>query len=652
MVDIKSTSNAVWWIKNPTQPRPAVSQSLGSKFSKDMTDLFRNISLHAYNKFVDSGLLSCEKFIWLSVHVTILCFMSIALTYTWDQFVLQHFSINLHDPSYPVQSVPFPAISICSNNRISRKAAMEYAHELSKLDPANHSLDYYMKSISYFNSFYYKHDRVDEHTDFREFQKFLDHFGTADNETFYNVLKVMRRLTPKCEDFILACMLGTKRVNCFEEKTFQTHLTMYGPCCVFNSNNSYKKRSYRTRFVGSGMGLIVVLNTSHGDDMASLLNMDGYAVLIHSPNRFPEISSGSSLEVFPNINEETFIALKARVLDSSDQLRSFAATHRKCYFDDEVPYSHTLMNNKYSMQNCITRCRVRSIIALCNCIPFYTPLTFADESNAIPFCTLGNIECLQQYKFKWRNVLTEHIEIAGLEREKEEALICPQCLQSCEDVHYVISMMSLPADRFSLPKGVDDISLEFNKSQISVLKVFFGDATVPYYKRVVTNTWVEATIKWRNVLTERSNIEGLEREREEGLYCPECLPSCQDIRYSLSVMALPVDGYSFEEGISDGVYESNYADLSVLRVFFDESAAPYYMRLSTNTWVESLSTVGNIVSICMGFSMVAILELLYFFLKYLFLALKKHITQNAKPSKWRRASRLSKEDNPPLYICP
>ncbi|XP_061394788.1 pickpocket protein 28-like [Musca vetustissima] len=484
MVDIKSTSNAVWWIKNPSQHKRR-HESLGSKFSKDMTDLFSNISLHAYNKFVDSGLFSYEKFIWLCVHVTILCFMCVALTYTWDQFVLQHFSINLYDPLYPVQNVPFPAVSICSNNRISHKAALQYAQELSKVDPYNRSVDFFMKRIAYFNSFYFRHDKLESHLDYREFQKFLDHYGTDDNETFYNMLKIMQRLTPKCEDFILACMLGAKRVNCFEEQTFQTQLTQYGPCCMFNSNDSYRKRTYRTRFSGSGMGLIVVLNTSHADDMASLLNMDGYAVIVHSPNRYPEISSGSSLEVFPIINEETFIGLKARVLDSSDDLRSFAASHRKCYFDDEVPLNY---NNKYSMQNCITLCRARSIMALCNCIPFYTPLSLVHDMNGVPFCTLGNIECMQQYKFKWRNaltehikilglervvyvlitiirlwlksfkwrnVLTEHIKIPGLERENEEALLCPQCLQSCDDVNYDISMMSLPADRFSLPKGVE-----------------------------------------------------------------------------------------------------------------------------------------------------------------------------------------------------
>lgn len=81
------------------------------------------------------------------------------------------------------------------------------------------------------------------------------------------------------------------------------------------------------------MGLVVILNTTHSDDTVSLLNMDGYAVLIHASNKFPDIASGSSLEVFPNVNEETFIALRARVMDSSEDLRTFSASHvRQTYY--------------------------------------------------------------------------------------------------------------------------------------------------------------------------------------------------------------------------------------------------------------------------------------------------------------------------------
>lgn len=51
-------------------------------------------------------------------------------------------------------------------------------------------------------------------------------------------------------------------------------------------------------------------------------------------------------------------------------------------------------------------------------------------------------------------MLTTRIKISGLEREVEEGLYCPQCLPSCDDVQYDISMMSLPIDRLAIPENV------------------------------------------------------------------------------------------------------------------------------------------------------------------------------------------------------
>lgn len=53
------------------------------------------------------------------------------------------------------------------------------------------------------------------------------------------------------------------------------------------------------------------------------------------------------------------------------------------------------------------------------------------------------------------------------------------------------------------------------------------------------------SVKWLNVITKRDeqDVEGLEREMEDALYCPECLPSCVDTQYQMSLMTLPMDRY-------------------------------------------------------------------------------------------------------------
>lgn len=68
MVNIKSTSNAIWWIKNPNAGtgRAAAAgdvrkASLGSSFCLDMADLLRNISLQGYNKLLAPELTLVER---------------------------------------------------------------------------------------------------------------------------------------------------------------------------------------------------------------------------------------------------------------------------------------------------------------------------------------------------------------------------------------------------------------------------------------------------------------------------------------------------------------------------------------------------------------------------------------------------------------
>lgn len=64
------------------------------------------------------------------MHTATFIAMVAVLLLTWEQFIAQYFVINLKDPLYPIENVPFPAVSICSNNRISMQAVTNYAREL------------------------------------------------------------------------------------------------------------------------------------------------------------------------------------------------------------------------------------------------------------------------------------------------------------------------------------------------------------------------------------------------------------------------------------------------------------------------------------------------------------------------------------------
>lgn len=47
-------------------------------------------------------------------------------------------------------------------------------------------------------------------------------------------------------------------------------------------------------------------------------------------------------------------------------------------------------------------------------------------------------------------------------------------------------------------------------------------------------------LKWQMVITKIMQIEGLEKEMEEALYCPECLPACDRTVYKVQTTSLPL----------------------------------------------------------------------------------------------------------------
>lgn len=67
---------------------------------------------------------------WFSIHVFDACALIFFTLTIWDSFTANPLVTTLHDTIYPIKNIPFPAVSICSNNRISRKEAETFAKEL------------------------------------------------------------------------------------------------------------------------------------------------------------------------------------------------------------------------------------------------------------------------------------------------------------------------------------------------------------------------------------------------------------------------------------------------------------------------------------------------------------------------------------------
>lgn len=202
-----------------------------------------------------------------------------------------------------------------------------------------------------------------------------------------------------------------------------------------------------TRFealvTGPEMSLIVTLNTSTDDSFFNLFNGPGYHVLIFDENEYPDTLSGGVIDQQMQPGTETYLRVDPITVDSSPNILQYGVATRGCYYPNELRNRY---GGDYKRSSCILNCRIRSLIALCGCVPFYYYVnTFlADDSAMPPVCTLQNVACLAKYKVKWRMVVTKIENIVGLEREMEEGLFCPECLPSCSKTTYSVKTTSLP----------------------------------------------------------------------------------------------------------------------------------------------------------------------------------------------------------------
>lgn len=72
----------------------------------------------------------------------------------------------------------------------------------------------------------------------------------------------------------------------------------------------------------------------------------------------------------------------------------YSAEKRQCLFPDENP----LYNGRYTRSECLLNCKIRSVKALCDCVPFNLPASNAGTDPPMKICSLQHVSCLKNYK--------------------------------------------------------------------------------------------------------------------------------------------------------------------------------------------------------------------------------------------------------------
>ncbi|XP_058830343.1 pickpocket protein 28-like [Topomyia yanbarensis] len=303
----------------------------------------------------------------------------------------------------------------------------------------------------------------------------------------YNPAKMMLEMNQPCEQLIKYCYWLGVEVPC--SKYVQVTKTHIGFCCSFNADKSMfvgHKANVRStgpvniRLSGAGknVGLSVIVDIQPDNYLAPAKSFYGAEVFVHNPQDFP---SDSDLVDTIQPGWDVDFCVTPFPIGSSSSLKRVPLLQRQCYMADEGKLQS---NNQFSLNLCMSECRLRTIIKLCQCVPFYYADFNITEAENAPLCTLQKVDCLRHFR-KYFYSLRPPSEVSNEHMGFELGMNC-DCMPSC-------SFLSYNVQSISSWRHTDSFTSSYfghrNVSDYATLHVHFKDLYCVKYRREAFMTW-------------------------------------------------------------------------------------------------------------------------------------------------------------------
>ncbi|XP_058456866.1 sodium channel protein Nach-like [Malaya genurostris] len=302
----------------------------------------------------------------------------------------------------------------------------------------------------------------------------------------YNPGKMMQDLHQPCKQLIKNCYWLGAEVAC--TKLFHVTKTHVGYCCSFNANNSMSidhdansrripPGNMRVSGAGKYIGLSVTVDVQPENYLAPIRSFYGAEVFVHNPLDFP---GEWNLENTIQPGWDVDFCVIPTPISASSSLERVPQHLRGCYLDDE---GNLESNSTFSFNQCMSICRLRTMIKLCHCVPFYFSDLNTTEAKHVPVCTLQHVDCLRHFRklfYSLRPPREVSADILGFEL----GMNC-DCMQSCSFLSYNVQSISSFRQPGLLSSQLDNR----NASNYSTLHVHFKDLHCIKYRREAFMTW-------------------------------------------------------------------------------------------------------------------------------------------------------------------
>ena len=437
-------------------------------------------------------------------------------------------------------------------------------------------------------------------------QNVKDNFNSMDLENSYHSLfEVLWYTQLPCFDvrgitsnrqydygLLKLCIWKGFRVPC--SKIFKTSPTEQGMCCTFNmeaAEEMFRKGPYSDAILelqktdrtfafdgnvelpdwwvsnkepssqpGKSKGLTLVLD-AHSDTVASSSvteDVDGFFAIVDSSNQFPMTRIKSAL-VRPGHNN--LVAIKATKVASDPRIRAGATKEqRHCIFEDEFELE---LHTKYSQANCILERSMKYVMVKHMntsdpCSPWYFPRTKKSLRICDPF---------EAYAFSSAMQNVPPNELAD-------------CFPDCDSTEYSVSVTAAPFRR-----------CDHKNLGLSALCNFNETINPPIWGQSVIDQYMEEKGENPRYVKDRYNTNYRNFTRSED--------ETSEVFAAANRKKRQYDAYE--------------KDVGMVTFFFETTTAYEFYRTPKLTWTDFISQCGGMMGLCLGFSLVSIFEIIYWF---------------------------------------
>ncbi|KAM8715102.1 hypothetical protein ACLKA7_002188 [Drosophila subpalustris] len=390
-------------------------------------------SIHGFHLFV--GAKTWQRVLWWIFICTALLLSLIVVTMsqakTADTPTIRYID-SMMQPSAD-QPIPFPAVTICSLNRVSRRSLLIKAKEWQVAKETLQRLPWLTSR---------RLDPVNE-TSFSSLG--------FDNSTWSELLE---QLSPRvCETQLLSCQWQNQHQSC-NELFATTWSYTEGRCCSFQS---------QPKFGISIRGLTIRLAAMLEDYGSTLTATTGFELLIHEAGTV--IDAATQRVILPR-GTESQLMVKAFGTHASSYLGSLPIDKRRCYLSHERKLFHFV---NYSQDNCLAECRSQRIYRICGCVHPHMPSRWY-----WPQCQVEQFKCLQEQDLSWEDL----------------QLHC-NCLPPCEFIRYEVhsDVANLDAT-YTMANTNDGFFNMINASDDLIMHIYFDSMSAEQLRLDVSENWL------------------------------------------------------------------------------------------------------------------------------------------------------------------